>query len=226
VAPRWSVPAAFVVLLIVVGLDAASHGGADGPWLPHPTWTSPTLTWSAMVSIALPLYVVTMAAQNVPGVAILRSFGFEVPWREAMTVTGLGTILGAPAGGHAINLAAISAAVPASPEAHPDPARRWPAAAAFGTTFLVLAAVTTPLVAFLSAAPLAVVGTVAGVGLLSTLGSALSAAVTGNPDRTAAVVTFVVAASGLTLGGIGPAFWALVAGLVVDGVLRLSPPRP
>jgi benzoate membrane transport protein len=221
-APRWSVPAAFVVLLVVVGFDASAQGAVGGPWVPQLTWTAPDFTWAALVGITLPLYVVTMAAQNVPGVAILRSFGFEVPWREAMTITGLGTIVGAPAGGHAVNLAAISAAVPASPEAHPDRDRRWIAAATFGATFVVLAVVTTPLVSYLGAAPGAVVGTVAGVGLLGTLGSALSAAVSESPDRTAAVVTFVVAASGFTVGGIGPAFWALVAGLVVQGVLRAT----
>lgn len=223
-APRWAVPAAFVVLLVVVGIDAGRDGGVTGPWTPQLTWTTPHLSLAAVVSIALPLYVVTMAAQNVPGVAILKSFGFDVPWRSAMTTTGIGTVLGAPLGGHAINLAAISAAVPASAEAHPDPDRRWPAAVAFGTTFLVLAIVSTPLVSYLSAAPIAVVGTVAGVGLLSTLGSALAAAVGDPADRTAPVVTFVVAASGLDLAGIGPAFWALVAGLVVHAALRRPAP--
>jgi benzoate membrane transport protein len=223
-APRWSVPAAFVVLLVVVGVDAARDGGVAGPWVPQLTWTTPHLDLAAVVSIALPLYVVTMAAQNVPGVAILKSFDFEVPWRSAMTLTGVGTVVGAPFGGHAINLAAISAAVPASAEAHSDPARRWPAAAAFGTTFLVLAVASTPLVSYLAAAPGAVVGTVAGVGLLGTLGAALSAAVADVDDRLPAVVTFVVAASGFSLAGIGPAFWALVAGLVVHGVLRRPAP--
>lgn len=223
-APRWSVPAAFAVLLVVVGVDAGRDGGVTGSWAPQLAWTTPHLSVAAVVSISLPLYVVTMAAQNVPGVAILKSFGFEVPWREAMTTTGLGTIVGAPAGGHAINLAAISAAVPASTEAHEDPARRWPAAAAFGTTFLVLAVLSTPLVTYLGAAPTAVVGAVAGVGLLSTLGGALSAAVAESPDRMAAVVTLVVAGSGLTLAGVGPAFWALVAGLVVHLALRVSVP--
>jgi benzoate membrane transport protein len=223
-APRWAVPAAFVVLLAVVGADAARYGGVSGPWVPQPTWTTPHLSVGAVVSIALPLYVVTMAAQNVPGVAILKSFGFEVPWRTAMTATGLGTVLGAPLGGHTINLAAISAAVPASAEAHPDPERRWQAASAFGVTFLVLAVVTTPLVSYLSAAPTAVVGAVAGVGLLSTLGSALAGAVADPADRSAPVVTFVVAASGFALGGVGPAFWALVAGLLVHGVLRRPVP--
>jgi benzoate membrane transport protein len=224
-APRWAVPAAFVVLLVVVGVDVARDGGVSGPWVPQPTWTTPHLSFAAVVSISLPLYVVTMAAQNVPGVAILKSFGFEVPWRAAMTTTGLGTVVGAPFGGHAINLAAISAAVPASAEAHPDPERRWPAASAFGATFVGLAVLTTPLVSYLSAAPTAVVASVAGVGLLGTLGAALAGAVGDPAERTAPVVTFVVAASGFTLGGIGPAFWALVAGLAVHGVLRVSPPR-
>ncbi|MGC4109241.1 MAG: benzoate/H(+) symporter BenE family transporter [Nocardioides sp.] len=221
VAPRWAVPAAFAVLLVVVGVDLGRDGGVSGPWLPHPTWTTPHLTLAAVDSIALPLYVVTMAAQNVPGVAILKSFGFEVPWRTAMAVTGLGTVVGAPLGGHAINLAAISAAVPASAEAHPDPERRWPAASAFGGTFVVLAVLSTPLVSYLSAAPTAVVASVAGVGLLGTLGTALAGAVADPADRTAPVVTFVVAASGFTVAGIGPAFWALVAGLVVHAALRL-----
>lgn len=225
-APRWAVPAACAVLLVVVGVDVGRAGGVSGPWLPHPTWTTPHLSPAAVVSIALPLYVVTMAAQNVPGVAILKSFGFEVPWRSAMTATGIGTVVGAPLGGHAVNLAAISAAVPASEEAHPDPARRWPAASAFGVTFLVLAVVSTPLVSYLSAAPTAVVASVAGVGLLSTLGSALAGAAGDPSDRTAPVVTFVVAASGFSLAGIGPAFWALVAGLVVHGALRLQIRRP
>jgi benzoate membrane transport protein len=192
--------------------------------VPHPVLTAPRLSWSALVGIALPLYVVTMAAQNVPGVAIMSSYGYTIPWREAMASTGIGSILSAPFGGHAINLAAISASVPASSQAHPDPARRWPAATTFGVTYLFLAAVTTALTTLLRAAPVDVVGTVAGLGLLATLGSSLSAAVGEPEQRTAAAITFVVAASGLTIAGVAAPTWALVGGLVVRTVLR--PRRP
>ncbi len=218
-APRWAVPGAFAATLVVVVVVAAQHHGVHGPLLPHPALTAPRFSWSALAGIALPLYVVTMAAQNVPGVAIMSSYGYKIPWREAMTATGVGSILGAPFGAHAINLAAISAAVPASDQAHPDPARRWPAATTFGVTYLCLAVVTTALTTLLGAAPTDVVGTVAGLGLLGTLGSSLGAAVSDPDRRTAAAITFVVAASGVTIAGVASATWALAAGLVVHAVL-------
>jgi benzoate membrane transport protein len=219
VAPRWAVPGAFAATLVVVAILAADHGGAHGPLLPHPALTTPRVSWSALVGIALPLYVVTMAAQNVPGVAIMSSYGYTIPWREAMATTGIGSILAAPFGGHAINLAAISASVPASSQAHPDPARRWPAATTFGVTCLCLAAVTTALTTLLQVAPVDVVGTVAGLGLLGTLGSSLGAAIGDPQQRTAAAITFVVGASGVTIAGVASATWALVAGLVVQRAL-------
>ncbi|GBG36007.1 benzoate/H(+) symporter BenE family transporter [Mycobacterium montefiorense] len=220
-ATRWAVPAAFVVTLTVIGLT--HHAGLSGPVLPQPVWTTPQLNWAAVVGVTLPLYIVTMAAQNVPGVAIMGSYGYQVPWRESMTVTGLGTLAGAAFGGHAINLAAISAAVPASPEAHRDPARRWPAATAFGAGYLVLAALTTALTTLVAGAPPEVIGAVAGLGLLSTLGSSLAVATSGPVDlagRAPAAITFVVAVSGVSLAGISAAFWALAAGLVVQAALR------
>ncbi|MEV6954843.1 benzoate/H(+) symporter BenE family transporter [Streptomyces sp. NPDC051183] len=228
-APRWAIPAAFGATVLVVGLLAARGDGLHGPWLPELALTAPQPTWSAVAGIALPLYVVTMAAQNVPGVAIMSSFGYRVPWRAAMGTTGLGSVLAAPFGGHAVNLAAISAALPASPEAHPDPARRWISSQAFGVTYLGIAAGTTALTSFLAAAPPEVVGTVAGLGLLGTLGHALTAAIAGSggslppADRTAATVTFVVAASGTTLAGVSSAFWALAAGLLIRLAFTATP---
>ncbi len=219
--PRWAVACAFAATLVVVGIDLLATGhGVHGAVAPHPSWTVPRLTVTAVIGLAIPLYVVTMAGQNVPGVAIMRSFGYEIPWREALTVTGLATVIGGSFGGFSTNLAAISASVPASPEAHADPRRRWPAAIAFGLTFLVLAALSTALVTYLRGVPGAVVATVAGVGLLGTLGASLQSAF-GDPDeRVGAAITFVVAASALTIAGVpGPA-WALLAGLVVRAVLR------
>jgi len=223
-APRWAVPVAFVVALAGIALDLARDGGLDGPLLPHVELTVPTLTWSAVLSLAVPLYVVTMASQNVPGVAVMSSFGYVVPWRATMTVTGLGTVAGAVAGGHAVNLAAITAALAAGPEADPDPGRRWHAARTAGWTYLVLAALATVLAGVAAAAPAGVVGAVAGLALLGTLGSALAGATSTVDGREAAVVTFVVAASGVSLAGIGAAFWAVVAGLAVRAVTHRRVP--
>lgn len=218
-APRWATPAAFAAMLGVVAVLAVRHG-VHGPLWPHPRLTAPRLSVPALLGIALPLYVVTMAGQNVPGVAIMRSFGYAIPWREALTVTGVGTLLGAPFGGHAINLAAISAAVPASAQAHPDPARRWPAATAFGVTLLGLGALSTALVTYLSVAPEQVVATIAGVGLLPTLGMSLVAALESPAERLSAAVTLIVAASGVTIASVAAPTWALLAGLVVRAALR------
>ena len=214
-APRWAVLAAFAATLAVAGVLAARHG-IHGPVLPHLTLTAPVFSWRAIAGVSLPLYIATMAGQNVPGAAIMRSFGFTVPWREAMGVTGLGTLIGSPFGGHAINLAAITASVPASPEAHPDPARRWHASMAFGWTFLVLAVLTTALTTYISATPESVIATIAGLGLLGVLGSALRAA-TDRPElRLAATLTFAVAASGVTIAGVAAPAWAILAGLLVQ----------
>jgi benzoate membrane transport protein len=234
VARRWAVPVAFAVTLVVVGVAVARSGGWTGgtaALLPHLDWTVPTLTWGGVLGIALPLYVVTMAGQNVPGVAIMSTYGYQVPWRETMAVTGIGTVAGALAGGHVVNLAAITASLSASPDAHPDPRRRWTASATAGWAYLVLALLSAAFTAFVSTASADVVGAVAGLALLPTLASSLGGALSagGNGggagpasgDREAAAVTFVVAASGLTFGGIGAAFWALAAGLIVLAVLRV-----
>lgn len=217
-APRWAVPAAFVAAMATLGIWLSQHGGLDGPMLPQVDLTAPTLTGSAILTLALPLYVVTMASQNVPGVAVLASFGYQAPWRPAMTTTGIGTIATACAGGHAINLAAITAALAASPEAHPDKDRRWRVAVAAGWTFLVLALGSAALTTLVAAAPAGVATGVAGLALVGTLAASLNAAIAEERDRLAAVVTFVVAASSITALGIGAAFWALLAGLVVRAV--------
>jgi benzoate membrane transport protein len=223
VARKWAVPGAFAVTLVVVGIDAVRAGGVHGVLFPHLVWTTPAFSWAALLGLALPLYVVTMAGQNVPGVAIMSSYGYQVPWRETMAVTGIGTAVSALAGGHAVNLAAITASLAASPDAHPDPRRRWVASFTSGLAYLVLALLSTALTVFVSAAPLAVVGAVAGLALLGTLASALASALSAIEGREAAAITFVVAASGLTFLGIGAAFWALAVGLLVHAVLRRSP---
>ena len=222
IARKWAVPGAFAATLAVVGIDAVGGSGPHGALLPHLAWTTPALTWAGLLGIALPLYVVTMAGQNVPGVAVMSSYGYQVPWRETMAVTGIGTMASALAGGHAINLAAITASLAASPDAHPDPRRRWLASWTSGWAYLVLALLSAALTTFVSVAPLDVVGAVAGLALLGTLSSALAGALSAAEGREAAAITFVIAASGLNFLGVGAAFWALGAGLLVHALL----PRP
>jgi benzoate membrane transport protein len=229
-ARKWAIPAAFAVTLAVIGIDVGRHGGVHGALLPHLDWTTPAITWAGLLSLALPLYVVTMAGQNVPGVAVMSSYGYRVPWRETMTVTGIGTAASALAGGHAVNLAAITASMAASPDADPDPGRRWIASRTAGWAYLVLALLAAALTTFVSAAPADVTGAVAGLALLGTLSASLAGALSATEGREAAAITFVVAASGLSFLGIGAAFWALVAGLLVRAVLSplssVAPPPP
>ncbi|QTJ65144.1 benzoate/H(+) symporter BenE family transporter [Rhodococcus sp. ZPP] len=219
---RWAVPAAFAAagVVVAVSLVVGKVGLDASALLPELVLTTPTWSWQALIGIAVPLYIVTMASQNIPGTAVMKSFGYEVPWRPAMLVTGIGTLVGAPAGGHAINLAAISAALSAAPTAHPDPRKRWRAAFTAGWAYLVLAACSAAVAALIAAAPVGVVETVAGLALLATLGGALASALADIREREGAVVTFLIAASGVSVLGIGSAFWALIAGLIVRTALH------
>ncbi|WP_431864824.1 benzoate/H(+) symporter BenE family transporter [Microbacterium paraoxydans] len=225
-APRWAVPLAFVAAAAVVAVSLVSAGTPVDPavLLPRFELTMPAFTVGALVGIALPLFIVTMASQNVPGIAIMRSFGYEVPWRPAMLVTGLGTAVGAPAGGHAINLAAISAALAASPDADPDPDRRWLAGVSTGASYLVLGAFSAAFATLVVLAPTAVIPAVAGLALFGAFGVAVQQAIDDPGERLPAVVTFLVAASGIAVLGVSAAFWALVAGLLVRTVLHAGRP--
>ncbi|MHA7218724.1 benzoate/H(+) symporter BenE family transporter [Arthrobacter sp. MDT1-48-3] len=229
VIPKWAVPLALVAALVVIGLQLARDGTGIDPadLVPTPVFTVPVLDPAAVVGIALPLYVVTMASQNLPGVAVLKSFGYRTPWRPALAVTGAGTALVAPFGGHAVNLAALSAALSAGEGAGEDRDRRWIAALTAGFSYLVLAAVSGALVVVVGAAPAGLVEAVAGLALISTMATAVTAAFGDATGRMSGAVTFLLAASGLSVLGIGGAFWALVGGLVVRATLeRTIRPRP
>ncbi len=222
-APRWAVPLAFVAAAVVIGISVATTGSSIAleSLVPRFALTMPTLTIGAVVGVALPLFLVTMASQNVPGVAIMRSFGYDVPWRPAMLVTGLGSAAGAVAGGHVINLAAISAALAAGPEADPDARRRWVAGVSAGSSSILLGGLSAALVALVAVAPSAVIPAVAGLALFAAFGAAVQQAIDDPGERMPAVVTFLVAASGVAILGVSAAFWALVAGLLVRAVLHL-----
>jgi len=221
-APRWAVPASLLVALAVVLVEAGDRVSA-ADLAPGLTLTAPAWSASALLGLAVPLYVVTMASQNVPGVAVMGSYGYRVPWRESMGVTGVGTLLTAPFGGHAVNLAAITAALTAGPSAGPDRDRRWLASVSAAVTYLVLAVAAGALTTLVAAAPDGVMQSAAGLALLGTLAAALGDALTEERDRLPAAGCLVVAASGVSVLGVGAAFWALVVGLVLRAVLGAGP---
>lgn len=223
-ATRWAVPLALLTALVVIAVSLVDRGTTleAASLLPRLEPTAPVLTVASVVGIALPLTVVTLASQNIPGVAVMRSFGYTVPWRASMVTTGAGTGVAAVFGGHAINLAAISAALAAGEQAG-DRSRRWVAAFVAGLTALVLAFTSGALVAVTEKAPAGIVETVAGLALLSTFAASIVAALQDAHGRTSAAVTFLVAASGLQLLGVGAAFWALVVGLLVRSTIERPP---
>lgn len=225
--PRWAVPLAFVAALVVIAVALVRDDAvpAVAELVPHVEWTTPSLTLQALTGVVLPLYIVTMASQNIPGAAVLASYGYSVPWRPSLAVTGVGSVVGAPFGGHAINLAAISAALAAGPDAGSDTSRRWIAGVSSGAANLVLGVLSTGLTAVVLAAPEGVIQAVAGVALVGAFAAACAGAMADESARVPAAVTFIVAASGTTVAGVGSAFWALVVGIVVYlmlGVRRSS----
>lgn len=218
-AAAWSTPVVFAVALLLVGWEMPWNEVEPTSMLPTLEAAAPTLTLGAVLGLAVPLYLVTMASQNVPGAAVISSYGYTVPWRSSLAVTGAGTAAGAVIGGHAINLAAITAGLAASPEAHADPRQRWKATATAGWIYVGLALGASALVVMASYARPGMLETVAGLALLGTLGASLQAATAQPEARIPTVATFLVAASGVTALGIGAAFWALLIGLVLHRFL-------
>lgn len=180
----------------------------------------PRFELSVLIGLGLPLYIVTMASQNLPGFAVLRAAGYPVPSRSILSVTGLASLLTAPLGAHTSNLAAITASLCTGADAHPDKDKRWLTGPVYAAGYLVLALFGASLVGLFAALPPALVITIAGLALIGPLVGALGAALTVEADRFAAVLTLAVTASGLSLLGIGSAFWGLLAGLAALGLDR------
>jgi len=175
-----------------------------------------------MISIAIPLFIVTMASQNIPGMAVLAINGYRPPASRMFRATGLMSLISAPFGGHAVNLAAITAAICAGPDSHPDPKRRYWAAAVSGVGYLLIGLLAGAATVFIGAAPPILIEAVAGLALLGAFGSALAGATSDPAEREPAMIAFVVAASGLSFLGIGSAFWGLIAGYALRLVSRVG----
>jgi benzoate membrane transport protein len=215
---RW-LPRYAVVLALLVGVAYAVVAGQMA-WssvslsFAVPVFVMPQFTLPAVISLAIPLFVVTMASQNLPGVAAIRATGYQatIPVSKVITLTGVATLLLAPFGAFALNLSAITAAIVMGKEAHPDPDKRYTAAVSCGLIYLVIGVFGAAVTSLLAAFPKELVAAIAGLALLGTIGAGLAAAVKDEAHREAAVITFLVTLSGVVIAGIGSAFWGVVAG--------------
>lgn len=215
-----AVPAAVLVMGVLIAATTPMPAGWAGDVWHMPLLVTPTLTLPAIIGIAMPLFIVTMASQNIPGMAVLNANGYRPAPGPLFAGTGIAGLIAAPFGAHAVNLAAITAALCAGPDAHPDAARRWIAAVVTGVAYVVLGLFAGLAAAFVSAAPPILIQAVAGLALLGALGGSLMNALSDPQDREAAVVTFLVAGSGLSFLGVGAAFWGLLAGLALRAMAR------
>jgi len=209
---RYAVPGVLIVGVVWAWWAGRLHLG-NVPWdLTRPVFTAPQFTWRAAVSLGLPLLVVTMASQNLPGVAAIRAAGYRMPISKIITLTGLATLVLAPFGAFALNLSAITASICMGREAHPDPDKRYVAAAACGLIYVIVGLWGATVAGLLAAFPHALVVAIAGLALLGSIAGGLSLALRQDAYREAALITFLVTLSGLSLGGIGSAFWGVAAG--------------
>ncbi len=221
--PMYTVPVIVLLGMVFAGLSgsfsAPVHIGVTPLEFVMPTWN-----WQVIVGLGVPLYLVTMASQNLPGFTVLKANGYQPPISACLGVTGLGSLLTAPFGTHAVNMAAITAAMVAGPDAHPDPQQRWKMIYPYTVLYVIFGLAAATFVALLGAMPKPLVTAIAGLALFAPLMGGVTAMVKEQKDIEAAMVTFLVTASGVTIMGVGAAFWGLLAGLLVWAAKRgLSP---
>lgn len=219
-APRYAVIASLVAGTILAGQMGLLQFDAFTLQLAEPVLTLPQFNLATVIGVGLPLFVVTMTSQNMPGIAVIRASGYQVPVSPLIGWTGAATLVLAPFGAFAINLAAITAAISMGREAHEDPSRRYVAAIFAGVFYILVGLFGATVVAAFAALPQELVLAIAGIALFGTIGNSLFLALRDDDEREPALIAFLVAASGITLLGIGAAFWALVAGVCARIMLR------
>ncbi|MFE9775777.1 benzoate/H(+) symporter BenE family transporter [Streptomyces sp. NPDC005931] len=225
-APRYTIVGALAVGVAVAAAQGSLRPAGIRFDIAEPVFTAPVFSWQVIISVALPLFVVTMASQNLPGVAVLRGDGYgRVPVSPLIGWTGATNVLLAPFGCFGLNLAAITAAICTGREAHDDPDRRYLAGVWAGVFYLLVGVFGGAVSSLLTALPTALVLGIAGLGLLGAIGNSLSSALADEGAREAAVITFLATASGVTLLGIGSAFWGVLAGALTWAVMRGHLPR-
>jgi benzoate membrane transport protein len=210
--PRYAVVVTLLIAIVFVALRAEMAWAEVTFELAMPVFTAPQFSLAAITSLALPLFVVTMASQNLPGVAAIRAAGYDMPISRLITTTGVAMLVLAPFGAFALCLSAITAAICMGPEAHADRTRRYTAAVSCGALYVLIGLFGATVTGLLTAFPKELVAAIAGLALLGTIGNGLAAALKDEAHREAALITFLVTLSGVTLGGIGSAFWGVVAG--------------
>ena len=211
-APRYAVVITLALAVAFVAVQGQMTWSAVQLELAVPVFTMPQFSVAATVSLAIPLFVVTMASQNLPGVAVIRASGYDLPVSRLITLTGLATLALAPFGAFALNFSAITAAMCMGPEAHEDRDRRYTAAVSCGALYVTIGLFGAVITGLLTAFPKELVVAIAGLALLGTIGNGLAAALREEPHREAALVTFLVTLSGVVVAGVGSAFWGVVAG--------------
>ncbi|MGI4840414.1 MAG: benzoate/H(+) symporter BenE family transporter [Janthinobacterium lividum] len=220
VSPRYAVLAALVLGTVVSGLLGLLDFSEFHLQVAVPEWTTPSFSVGATISIGIPLFVVAMTSQNMPGVAVLRADGYQVPASPLITATGIASLLLAPFGSHGVNLAAISAAICTGPHAHEDPQKRYTAAMWCGIFYGLAGIFSATLAALFAALPKELVLSIAALALFGSIINGLTQAMSEPREREAALVTFMVTASGLTLFSVGSAFWGIVAGMLTLLILN------
>lgn len=222
-APLWASPVAIVLAFTLIGINQGlSVSPSD--WLIGINMVQPEFSIASVFSIALPLYLVAMASQNIPGIAIMKSFGYEVPFRSSLVTTGLGTVVASFFGGFVMNLAAITAALNANEQAHKDPAKRWIASVSGGLVYWLFAVFAGIAVAFVYQTPRELLLAASGLALLPTIVNSFNVMVETAEQRLPAVITFLVASSGVAFFSVGAAFWAILLGLALIALLKLRNP--
>jgi benzoate membrane transport protein len=217
--PRYAVPVVLLLSVLWAGVSGQLHPEVLHWGWTLPEFTPPAFTWNAMISLALPLFVVNMASQNLPGATTIRAFGYhEVPISKLIAIMGLTSLVLAPFGAFAINLSAISAAICMSPQAHADPDKRYAATVTAGFFYMAVGLFGGVVAGLLAAFPHALVVAIAGLALLGTIGNGLATALHHEPHRESALITFLVTLSGMSLWGIGSAFWGVVIGALAFAI--------
>ncbi len=213
-SPAWAVLLVLGLGVVLVYALDLSEPVADLT-ISNFVWITPEFDLAVMIGLGIPLYIVTMASQNLPGFAVLRAAGYAVPTRSILTITGLASLLSAGFGAHTSNLAAIVASICTGPEAHPDKTKRWLGGPIYAGGYAILALFGGALVIILESFPAELIAAMAGIALTGPLVNAIGTGLADEKNRFAAVTTFVVTASGISAFGISAAFWGLLGGLVI-----------
>lgn len=219
VMPRYAIPAVLVAGVAVAWALGLLHPDGVTLQLARPVFVAPEFSLKAIIGLAVPLFLVTMASQNMPGVAIMRASGYNPPISVILVWTGLLSLIAAPWGAYSLCLVAITAAIIMGRDAHPDPEKRYIAAAAAGLAYFVVGLFGGTVASMFSVFPTELIFALAGLALMGAIGGGLTAAMEDEKHREPALVTFLVTASGLSMLGIGAAFWGLVAGIVTQAIV-------